>query len=81
MRKLMSVAIAVGFLAFALIASPDGHAQSRSAYKEATWTLPWPDQRPRIYGEPCWSAAASKCTWEARRAALRNGNGNGQRRR
>jgi hypothetical protein len=58
-------------------------AQSMGAYKEANHTLPWPDQKLRIYSEPCWSAASSKCSWEARRAAILRANGysNGKKRR
>jgi|SRR6516162_4969621 len=70
-------AIAAALLAVGV--SADAHAQSMGTYKEANHTLPWPDQKVRIYSEPCWSAATSKCAWEARRAALRNGNGNGQK--
>jgi hypothetical protein len=79
----LKLAIAAALLVVGL--SADAHAQSMGAYKEANHTLPWPDQKLRIYSEPCWSAASSKCSWEARRAAIlrANGysNGNGRKRR
>jgi len=79
----LNLAIAAALLVVGL--SANAHAQSMGAYKEANHTLPWPDQKPRIYNEPCWSAASSKCSWEARRAAIlrANGysNGNGRKRR